>query len=162
MRRVTIFAVICFFAVSGIGLAKGPCGMGVSTLPHGKWWQTPEVAKKLNLTSEELQKLDGLYVESQRQLIDLRSSVQKEKLELEVILDQPDFDESACMKRFKKYQDAHTKLLNERFKFLIKMRELLGLDRYRKLKTEHRHGGTHRMKGQQGRQGPMKGGMIHE
>ena len=144
MKKVTIFALICFFAVSGIGLAKEPCGMGELKMPHGKWWRMPEVAKKLDLTSEEQQKLDDLFVQSRRQLIDLKSNVEKEKLELELILDQQNFNEPACMDRFKRFQDARTNLTNERFKFLVKVRKLLGLDRYRQLKTEFRHHRMHR------------------
>jgi len=162
MKKLTIFSLICFFAVSGIGLAKEPCGLGKFKVPHGKWWQMPEVATKIGLTSEEQQKLNDLFVQSRRQMIDLKSNVQKEGLELEVILDQQNFDESACIDRFKKFQDARTNLTREQFRFLVKVRKLLGLDRYRQLKTEFRDRPMHRMKGQRGHKGPMKGGMIHE
>jgi len=121
----------------------------------------PQVAKKLELTSKKQQKFDDLFVQSRRRMIDLKSNVEKEKLELEMILDQQDFDESACMDRFKKFQDARTKLANERFRFLIEVRKLLGLDRYRQLKTEFRDRRVHRMKGQQEGKGPIKNRMIH-
>ncbi len=162
MKKVTIFALIYLFAVSGIGLAKGPGGMGELEIPHGKWWRMPEVAKKLDLTSKEQQKLNDLFVQSRRQLIDLKSNVEKEKLELEMILDQQNFDESACMDQFKKFEHARANLANERFRFLVEVRKLLGLDRYRQLKTEFRHRRMHRMKGQQERKGPIKDRMIHE
>jgi Spy/CpxP family protein refolding chaperone len=162
MKKVTIFTLICLLAASGIGLAMGPRGMGGLKMPHGKWWRMPEVAKKLELTSEEQQKFDDLFVQSRRQMIDLKSNVQKEGFELEVILDQQNFDESACMDRFKKFQDARTNLTNERFRFLVEVRKLLGLDRYRQLKTEFRDRRVHRMKGQQERKGPIKDRMIHE
>ena len=162
MKKVTIFTLICLLAASGIGLARGPRGMEGLKMPHGKWWRMPEVAKKLELTSEEQQKLDDLFVQSRRRMIDVKSNVQKEGLELEMILDQQDFDESACMDRFKKFEDARTKLANERFRFLVEVRKLLGLDRYRRLKTEFRDRRVHRMKGQQERKGPIKDRMIHE
>jgi len=162
MKKVTIFTLICLLAASGIGLARGPRGMEGLKMPHGKWWRMPEVTRKLELTSEEQQKLDDLFVQSRRRMIDLKSNVQKEGLELEVILDQQNFDESACIDRFKKFQDARTNLTREQFRFLVKVRKLLGLDRYRQLKTEFRDRPMHRMKGQRGHKGPMKGGMIHE
>lgn len=162
MKKVTIFALICFFAVSGIGLAKGPGGLGQLKMPHGKWWRMPKVAKKLDLTSEKQQELDDLFVQSRRKMIDLKSKVEKEKFELEVILDQQKFDESACIDRFKKFQDARTNLTNEQFKFLVKVRKLLGLDRYRQLRTEFRDRRMHGMKAQQGHKVPMKGGIIRE
>lgn len=162
MKKVAILTLICFFSVSGIGLAKGPGGLGELKMPHGKWWRMPEVTKKLDLTSEEQQELDNLYVQSRQQMIDLKSNVEREKLELEVILDQQKFDESACMDRFKKFQDARTNLANEQFRFLVKVRKLLGLDRYQQLKTEFRDRQMHRMKRQHGLKGPMKGGIIHQ
>lgn len=162
MKKVTIFTLICFLAASGIGLARGPRGMGGLKMPHGKWWRMPEVAKKLELTSEEQQKFDDLFVQSRRRMIDLKSNVQKEKLEMEMILDQQNFDESACMDRFKKFQDARTNLTNERFRFLVEVRKLLGLDRYRRLKTEFRDRRVHRVKGQQEGKAPIKDRMIHE
>jgi len=80
----------------------------------------PQVAKKLELTSKKQQKFDDLFVQSRRRMIDLKSNVEKEKLEVEMILDQQDFDESACMDRFKKFQDARTKLANELSKAVIR------------------------------------------
>jgi len=162
MKKVTIFSLICLLAAPGIGLAREHRGMEGLKMPHGKWWRMPEVAKKLELTSEEQQKFDDLFVQSRRRMIDLKSNVEKEKLEMEMILDQQDFDESACMDRFKKFQDARTKLANERFRFLIEVRKLLGLDRYRQLKTEFRDRRVNRMKRQQEGKGPIKDRMIHE
>ncbi len=157
MKKVMLFALICFFAESGIGLARRPAGIGGLTTPSGKWWRMPEVGKKLSLTGREQQKLDDLFVQNRRRLIDLKSNMQKQRLELEQVLDQPNFNEPACMDRFKKFQDARTNLCNERFKFLVKVRKLLGLDRYRQLKTEFRDRRMCRTKGEQGRMGPMKG-----
>jgi len=160
MKKVTMFFLIYLLATPGICLARGHGGMEGLKMPHGKWWQMPEVAKKLGLTSEEQQKLDDLFVQSRRQMIDLKSNVEKEKLELEMILDQQDFNESACMDRFKKFQDARNKLVNERFRFLVEVRKLLGLDRYRQLKTEFRDRRGHRMQGQQEGKGPVKDRMV--
>jgi Spy/CpxP family protein refolding chaperone len=162
MKKVTILALICLFAASGIGLARGPGGMVGLDMPHGKWWRMAEVVKKVDLTGEEQQKLDDLFVDSRRRMIDLKSGVEKEMLELEVILDQQNFDESLCMDRFRRFQDARTNLANERFKFLVKVRKLLGPDRYRQLKTEFRHRRAHGMKGQEEPKGPIKERMIHE
>ena len=162
MKKVMFFTLIGLLAASGIGLARGPGDMGRLKMPHGKWWRMPEVAKKLALTSEEQQKFDDLFVQSRRRMIDLKSNVEKEQLELGMILDQQDFNESACMDRFKKFEDARTNLANERFRFLVEVRKLLGLDRYRKLKTEFRDHRVHRMKGLQERKRPIKERMVHE
>jgi Spy/CpxP family protein refolding chaperone len=162
MKKVAIFTVICLLAASGIGLAREPHGMGGLKMPHGKWWRMEEVAKKLDLTAGEQQKLEDLFVQSRRRMIDLKSDVEKKRLELEMILHQHDFDESACMDRFNKFQDARANVANERFRFLVEVRKLVGVDRYRQLETEFRDRRTHRMKGQQERQGPIMDRMNPE
>ena len=162
MKKVTILALICFFTISGVVFARGPGEMAQLKIPGGKWWKMPEVVKKLGITSEEQQKLDDLYVQSRRRMIDLKSNVKKEELELTIILDQKNFDESACMDQYKKLDSARDKLSNERFKFLVEVRKLLGLDRYRQLKTEFRNHRKHQMKKQQECNRPMKGKMMQE
>lgn len=49
-------------------------------------------------------------------MIDMRSDVQKERLELQTILDRPGFNESAFVDRGKKWQHARTNLEAERMK----------------------------------------------
>ena len=46
--------------------------------PAGKWWHNPATAKQLNLTEQEIIRLDNQYVESRRKLIDLKSDLQKQ------------------------------------------------------------------------------------
>jgi hypothetical protein len=49
-------------------------------------------------------------------MIDMRSDVQKERLELQTILDRPGFNETAFVDRGKKWQHARTNLEAERMK----------------------------------------------
>ena len=83
-------------------------------------------------------------------MIDLRSQVDRGRLELEQLLDSATFDPVASMERFKKLQDTHRALATERFQFLLHVRSLLGLDRFQLLKAQfwqyrmkQRHGRRH-------------------
>lgn len=89
-------------------------------------------------------------------MINLKRAVEKKTLELEANLDHQNFDGSFCMDRFRRFQDARTNLVNERFKFLIKARKLLRADRYRQLKTEFPHRRVHGMKGGAEPKGPIE------
>jgi Spy/CpxP family protein refolding chaperone len=100
-----------------------------------------------------------MYLQHRRQMIDLHSQIQKERLELEYLLDSSTFDAAACMERFKKLQAAHSNLATERFKFLVQVRELLGLERFQQLKAEFRQ---HRMKGRPGKRHSREGNMPGE
>ena len=151
MKRAAFVVLAFMFVLPAVSMAKprGGCeggahhakaGMGV---PRGKWWKMPQTAERLNLSDEEKEKLDRLFLEHQRRMIDLRSEMQKERFELENLLDSTSFDSAAGMARFMKVQAAQKAIAVERFSFLLGVREILGLDRFQQLKAEVRE---HRMK----------------
>ncbi|MCK4986622.1 MAG: hypothetical protein KAS40_13925, partial [Desulfobacterales bacterium] len=51
-------------------------------IPSGKWWYNQKVVQNLNLTQEEVRRLDQLYVNSHRKLIKLKNAVEREQFEL--------------------------------------------------------------------------------
>ena len=167
MKKATFLTVILMFALFGIAVAEGPsCGPRAHghgkeqpDLPGGKWWKMPQRAQKLALTEDEKENLDTMYLQHRRQMIDLDAQVAKERLELEHLLESTEFDPDACMERFKAVQNAHSNLATERFKFLVQVRELIGVERFQQLKTEIRH---HRMRGRHGGRHHGRGGMHAE
>jgi len=154
MKRIVLVLLVFMFVLPPVCVAKqhgGHEGYGQREkdgmdVPRGKWWKMPQMAGRLNLTEEEKEKLDLMFLEHRRQMIDLRSAKQKERLELEQLLDSASLDSAACMRRFMSVQEAHKALALERFKFLLGVREMLGLDRFQQLKTHVRE---HRMKRRQ-------------
>ncbi len=100
----------------------------------GKWWHVPHVSEKLKLNDAEKKELDRLFVENRRSLIDLKSAVEKERLELDILMDQTTLDENAVMKQFKKLEKTRTSLAAERFRFFLGVRKVLGSERYQSMK----------------------------
>jgi Spy/CpxP family protein refolding chaperone len=115
-------------------------------MPDGKWWKMPEVSENLNLTGEEKAKLDEFYIQNRSKLIDLEGSVKKAGFPLEQIIENDNFDESACMDQFIKLQDARTKVDVESFRFFVEVRKLLGYDRFQQFKKIFAKNSEHRMK----------------
>lgn len=148
MKKVVLLALAFVFVLSSISIARGPGSRKEEGMPPGKWWKAPQVAERLSLTEEERQKLDTMYLEHRHRMIDLRSQVDRERLELEQLLDSTTFDPAASMERFKKLQETHKALATERFQFLLQVRSLLGLDRFQLLKAQV---WKHRMKEKHGR-----------
>ena len=109
--------------------------MGAQNVPHGKWWQNPEVSKQMGLTKGEINSLDKAYLDNRRKLIDLKSKLEKERLELENLFENEKLNEAEVMKRFGQMENARTLLSAERFKFIVEVRKIIGLERYRTLKT---------------------------
>ncbi|KPK30097.1 MAG: hypothetical protein AMK69_04490, partial [Nitrospira bacterium SG8_3] len=71
-------------------------------MPLGKWWHTPHVAEQLNLNGREKEQLDELFIQTRRKMIDLRSAVARERLELSILMDKETMDEDAVKVQFKK------------------------------------------------------------
>ena len=136
MKKMALMTFVLVFALSGISMARGLGHGKEDMMPRGKWWKSPEMAERLHLTPDEKVKLDTLYLTHRRQMIDLRGQVAKERLDLEQLFDAKNFDSAACMENFKKLEKAHVNLATERFKFLVQVREVLGLERFQELKAE--------------------------
>ena len=102
--------------------------------PFGKWWHNPDISSQLNLTEQEKTRLDNQFVESRRKLIELKSDVQKQRFELETLLEMEELDEDALNEQFKGLEKARNKLANERFRFLKESRKILGKERFQNVK----------------------------
>ncbi len=107
-------------------------------VPSGKWWYNKKVVQNLNLTQKEVRKLDRLYEDSHRKLIDLKSAVKREQFELDTLLGKEPVDDAKVRKQFKRLEKARTDLANERLGFVIRVREIIGADRFQQLKTSYK------------------------
>ena len=115
-----------------------PAAVIAQDVPSGKWWYNKKVVKNLNLTSNEVRQLDGLYEDSHRKLIDLKSAVKREQFELDTLLGKEPVDDAKVRKQFKRLEKARTDLANERLGFVIRVREIIGADRFQQLKTSYK------------------------
>ncbi len=138
--------------------------MGARHTPPGQWWHNPEVLKQINLTEQEVDKLDKAYLDNRRKLIDLKSQLEKERLELSSLLNNEETSEAEFMKQFGQMENSRTRLATERFRFAIEVMKIVGPERYRTLKTlyDRSHKARHHMhkrpKGSYGKGEPDKQG----
>jgi Spy/CpxP family protein refolding chaperone len=93
------------------------------------------VSERLDLTDEHKSQLDRLFIENRRNLIELRSRLETEQLNLAELLDREPFDESALMAQYRKLESARSRLAAERFQYLLEVRRILGSDRFRRLEA---------------------------
>jgi hypothetical protein len=101
-------------------------------------------------------------VETERKLIDLRSNVQKQELELKVLLDAADFDATATVEQFDRMLDARNEVGRERFSFHVAVRELLGIERYREFRTLSRDRQRGRPPRETSPNGPAQEGVVQQ
>ena len=104
-------------------------------LPRGRWWRMGDLAERLKLTAEEKETLDTLFMDNRRKMIDLKSGVEKEKLELEALLEGRQLDEQAVLAQFRKVHETKGRMGEARFGFILTVRKLLGYERFQQLKS---------------------------
>lgn len=127
LRKILYAALLFVFLILPVTATAKNIGLG-------KWWRHPKASEKFNLNEEEISKLDKQFVDSRRKLIKLVSALKSEQFELDNLLESEKLDEKATVKHFDQLQQARTNLANEQFRFLLEIRKILGLERFRQLK----------------------------
>lgn len=104
-------------------------------MPPGKWWRDGRVITELNLTEAQVTQLDLTYQNRFRELLRHKSSVEKERFELENLIDDNAMDEDAVHAQYKKLEKAQESLGSERFEFILEVRKIIGNDKFCRLKS---------------------------
>ena len=132
MLRNAICIILLVFVVILPVVAAG------QDVPAGKWWYNAKIQKNLNLSDDEINKLDKLFAKSRRKLIKLKSEVENEQFELDQLLGQKKVDDAKVTKQFQKLEKARKNLANERLQFVIGVRNILGHERFQQLKSNYK------------------------
>jgi len=130
LKRITCGLVVLIFAAT-------PVIATAQEMMPGKWWHNPKVSKDLNLSQDEKERLEKGFRASRRNLIDLKSRVKREQFELDNLLEDGNMDDVAVKKQYKKLEKERAKLSEERFNFVMKIREIVGKERFRQMKMFH-------------------------
>lgn len=120
-----------------VALTWAPSAVGQS-MPSGKWWKDPGIAKELNLTSQDVKALDELFIKSRRRMIDLKNQVEKEQFEYQTLIESKQLDEKAVNRQLRKLEKARSDLNAERSRFVLGVRKILGRDRFQRLQQIYR------------------------
>ncbi|MDX2434701.1 MAG: hypothetical protein QNK14_08845 [Desulfobacterales bacterium] len=115
-----------------------PSTLLAQEMMHGKWWNNSEVADELKLTDSERKILEEKYTDGRRKMIDLKSEVEKERLELDIVLENQDANKDQINEHYDNLENARKKLSKERFGLLVEVREVIGAERFQSLKEMHR------------------------
>jgi len=117
--------------VVGAGVASAE---PFSALP-GKWWERPRVAAQLNLTPDQVAKLNEATYPHARAMIDLKASVEKATLDLQAASDAVPFDVEKTRMAFSVLQLARQRLESQRFEMLLKVRGILDTEQWKRLQA---------------------------
>jgi len=143
MKKVAILMLITVFALTGVAAARGPGpedrpgGEGQKGKP-GMFWEREKVSEALSLTEEEKAKLTELHDAHWSAVQDMREDLREQRQALREIMESEELSTSDAKKHFKRADKARSSIHEERFDLQIEQRELLGRDRFVKLRKMER------------------------
>ena len=102
-------------------------------VPPGRWWHSSSVVQQLQLTNEEVQRLDQTFEASRIKMIKLKSQVETERYKLKSMIEKGNADDAAVRAQNRNLEAARSALADERFIFFIQCRDIIGNERFQKL-----------------------------
>ena len=101
----------------------------------GKWWQNSEIAKKLQLSDDQIGQLDQTFYDHKVKLIDYSAEMEKQDLKLQTLLDADVPNEGQVEAQVDQVLAARGKLEREFTLMNLDLRKVLALDQWRQLKS---------------------------
>jgi Spy/CpxP family protein refolding chaperone len=142
MKLLYLMALAAVLPVAGQNMHRGSFD----------WWDSP-VVKDLNLTPEQLQKVQATVHESRSKLIDLRAAVQKAELDVEDAFNADNFDMKRATEAVDRLAAARAETGKSLARLSLNLRAALTTEQWREL--QRRRPGMMRGMGQ----GNMRPGM---
>jgi Spy/CpxP family protein refolding chaperone len=128
--------VVTAIAVVGLGtFALVDLHAFDAPLGGGRWWYRPAVKDKLELTDEQIRRINRIWIEHRKRIIDLKGDSQKTYLDLEDLMGQPSIDKNQASSLAEKLGQLHAKQTEERIRMAVAIRTELSLDQYEKLRA---------------------------
>src|SRR5437870_2376950 len=108
----------------------------------GKWWQNSDIAKKLQLSDDQIGQLDQTFYDHKVKLIDYGAEMEKQDLKLQTLLDADVPNEGQVEAQVDQVLAARGKLEREFTLMNLDLRKVLALDQWRQLKSVRGEGGA--------------------
>jgi Spy/CpxP family protein refolding chaperone len=123
--------------------------------PAGKWWDNPELAKRLNLTADQQKKMDEVFQQNRLRMIDLHAALEREEATLDPLMEAANPDDAKVLPQVDRVAQARAELEKANARLLLGLRHLLTPEQWKTLDSG-RHG--HGPEGQGGRGPEGRGG----
>ena len=139
MKKVAIITLIAVFTLAGVAIAKGPGRQGPADADgqkgtRGMFWEKERVTQALSLTEEEKAKLIELHNDHRSDVQDMRGELREQRQALRDAMKSEDFSTSNAREHFEKAERIRSTVQEQRFNLQIEQRQLLGQERFVKLR----------------------------
>jgi len=100
----------------------------------GKWWYRPAIGDKLQLTHDQINKINRIWIKHRKRIIDIKSDIKKAYLDLEYLMGQAMVDTQEAYKLAEGLGQLHSRKAEERVRMTIHIRQELSIEQFEKLK----------------------------
>jgi len=115
---------------------RPPMERAFHTGAPGRWWNNPEMARKLNLTADQQKKMDDIFQQNRLRLIDMNASLQKEEAIMEPLMEADQPDEGKILGQIDRVAQARAELEKADARMLLGIRRVLTTDQWKRLQAE--------------------------
>jgi len=108
---------------------------------NGKFWKKSDVREALQLTDDEVHRLDRIFAKNQNSLKDLKADVEKRREDLDTMLVSDEADEKGVLDQVEVLEQARARLGKARAMMVLEMRKVLTAEqraRLAQLRAERR------------------------
>jgi len=103
-------------------------------MESGKWWYRSGVKDTLQLTPDQIDTINKIWMEHKKRIIDIKSDIGKTYLDLENMMSQPVTDRQEAYKLAERLAQLHSQQTENRIKMAIDIRQELSIEQFEKLK----------------------------
>ena len=103
-------------------------------MESGKWWYRPGVKDTLQLTPDQIDRINKIWMEHKKRIIDIKGDIGKTYLDLENMMSQPMADREGAYKLAERLAQLHSQQTENRIKMAIDIRQELSIEQFEKLK----------------------------
>ncbi len=110
---------------------------GMAGMREGKWWKNPELAKKLGLTGDQVNKMETIFQNHRLQLIDLHANLEKQEVLLDPMINSENPNEQQTLAQIDRVAQARAELEKSNARMLFAIRRVLTPEQWKQLQTLH-------------------------
>ena len=150
-KKMHLGTLIALLLLGGIGTAFAWAPQGKGTLPSArKIAPFSSLAVNLNLSEDQIKKLQDLRLEYQKETLELKNALRAKQLELQALLASNEVDENKASSIVEEIGKLSTDIWKKSIHYRLEMRKILTEEQWNKL-LFYRHLGGRRGKDRGGR-----------
>jgi len=149
-KKMLLGTLIALLLFGGIGTAFAWAPQGKGTLLSARRIASPPPKVNLNLSQDQIKKLQDLRLEYQKETLELRNALWTKQLKLQTLLASKEVDENKASSIVEEIGKLSTDIWKKTIHYRLEMRKILTEEQWNKL-LFYRHLGGRRGKGRGGR-----------